>query len=269
MKLYISADIEGISGVVDPEHTRRDGREHDRARIYMTDEINACITGAIESGVSEIVVNDSHGTMRNLLLERLHPEAQLISGAPKKLAMVEGIDQGFDAAIFLGYHTMMGTNGVLNHTFHGGVIGDIRINEKSYGEFGLNAAVAGFYNVPVAMVSGCNLLAEEATQLIPDIQTAIVKQTINRVTALNLSTQKSQDLIKSKTMLALKNKSAIKPFTIESPFIVEVSFLNTGLADAAEILPIVSRINPNTIQFKCSNIIEAYRYIRSLIMMVG
>jgi D-amino peptidase len=269
LKLYISADIEGISGVVHQEHTGRDGREHDRARMYMTDEINACITGALEAGISEVVVNDSHGTMRNVLLERLHSEAELISGSPKKFAMVEGLNKDFDAAIFLGYHTRMGTYGILNHTFHGRAVQTIKINGKEYGEFGLNAAVAGYHEVPVVMVSGCNLLAEEATGLIPSIHTAIVKQTINRTTARNLSVQKSQDRIQRETFNAIKNRDRIKPFVLSTPLQVELSFLHTGLADVAEILPTVKRIDPNTVTFTTTSILEAYRYIRSLIIMVS
>lgn len=105
VKLYISADIEGVAGVVHSEHTTRDGREHDRARMLMTEEVNACIRGAVAAGANEIVVNDSHGTMRNIIPELLHTEASLISGSPKKLAMVEGLDETFDAAVFIGYHT--------------------------------------------------------------------------------------------------------------------------------------------------------------------
>lgn len=269
MKLYISADIEGVSGVVHQEHTGRDGKEHDRARMYMTDEVNACITGAIKAGVLDIVVNDSHGTMRNILLERLHPEAQLISGSPKKYAMVENLDESYDAAIFIGYHTRMGTYGILNHTFHGGAIQTIKINGKEYGEFGLNAAVSGYYDVPVVMVSGCNLLAEEAKELIPTIHTAIVKHSINRTTALNLSIQKSHDLIQNEAYYAIKNKDSIKPFVLGESLEVELSFLHSGLADIAEILPTVNRKDPNTVTFTASNILEAYRYIRSLIAMVS
>ncbi|CAM3572064.1 M55 family metallopeptidase [Cytobacillus oceanisediminis] len=269
MRLYISADIEGISGVVHQEHTARDGREHDRARKYMTDEINACIEGALEAGVKEILVNDSHGTMRNVLLERLHSEAQLISGSPKKFAMMEGIDEHFDVAIFLGYHTRMGTYGVLNHTFHGGAVKNITINGTDYGEFGLNAAIAGRFRVPVIMVSGCSLVAEEAREFIPLIKTAIVKETINRTTARNLSIKKAHQVLREKTIQAIQDRENIQPFVIDSLLEVKVSFLHSGLADIAEILPAVTRSGPTSVDFTSESILEAYRYIRSLIMMVS
>ncbi|WP_245835836.1 M55 family metallopeptidase [Virgibacillus ndiopensis] len=251
------------------EHTARDGKEHEKARMYMTQEINACIEGALEVGASEIIVNDSHGTMRNVLLEHLNPYADLISGSPKKFAMVEGLNETFDAAIFIGYHTRMATNGILNHTFHGRIIQNIRINGNEYGEFGLNAGLAGYFGVPVVMVSGCDLLSKEATELIPAIETAIVKHTINRTAAQNKSIQRSHEIIKLKTMEGIKNTNRINPLIIEGPFEVEISFLHSGQADIAEILPIVKRNDPTSVTFNIETIPDVYRYIRSLIMMVG
>jgi len=267
IKIYISADIEGVSGVVHKEHTARDGKEHDRARMLMTDEINSAIQGAINGGASEIIVNDSHGTMRNIYQEQLSPEAKLILGSPKQLQMMEGIDETYDAALFVGYHTRMGQNGILNHTFNGRVIRSIKINDFEYGEFGLNSLIAGYYNVPVVFVSGCNLLAKEAIDLIPDIQTGIVKETINRMTALNEHPYNSKNIIKEKSETGVLKRNKIKPLSLDSPFTVSVEFLNTGLADAAEILPIVKREDPLTVTFSSSNIVDSYRIIRSLIMM--
>lgn len=267
MKVFISADIEGVSGVVHKEHTARDGKEHDRARILMTNEVNSAIQGTINGGADEIVVNDSHGTMRNIYQDQLSPEAKLILGSPKQLQMMEGIDNTFDAALFVGYHTRMGHNGILNHTFNGRVIKSIKINDIEYGEFGLNALIAGYYNVPVVFVSGCNLLAEEATSFISNIQTGIVKETINRMTSLNEHPEKSQEIIKEKSKIGVLQKEKIKPLSINSFFTVSVEFLNTGLADAAAILPYVNRENSLTVTFTSTDIISSYRTIRSLIMM--
>ncbi|MGE8206854.1 M55 family metallopeptidase [Heyndrickxia sp. NPDC080065] len=269
MKLYISADIEGVAGVVHGEHTARDGREHDRARLLMTEEVNACIRGALSVGVSEIVVNDSHGTMRNLLPELLHPEAELISGSPKKLAMVEGLDETFDAAIFLGYHTKKGDFGLLNHTFNGKVVRSIVVNGKEYGEFGLNALVAGHFGIPVICVSGCDRLALEARELIPMINTAVVKQTINQFTAKSVHPKKAQEMIESETQKSWKNRENIVPCSIEGPVSVEMTFNTTGYAENAAILPVVEQIDPSTVSFKANNIIEGYRFIRSLIMIAS
>lgn len=269
MKVFISADIEGVSGVVHGEHTMREGREHDYARMLMTKEVNACVLGALEAGAARIVVNDSHGTMRNIYHEQLHTKAELILGTPKKLAMMEGISADFDAALFVGYHTKMGSEGILNHTFNGRVIRSIELNGVELGEFGLNALVAGHFNVPVVFVSGCNLVATEAKSLVPSIHQAIVKQTINRTTALNMHPVLARELIKESTEKALLACSEISPYRIEPPYIVKMTFLNTGQAAAVEILPYVKKLGPLEISFVCTDILECYQLIRSSIMIAG
>lgn len=269
MKVFISADIEGVAGVVHREHTARDGREHDRARLLMTKEVNACVDGALEAGASVVVVNDSHGTMRNLIPEEMHPEAEYITGSPKVLAMMQGIDDSFDAAIFLGYHGRMGNPGILSHTFHGGVIRNIRVNGMDLGETGLNALIAGQFGVPVALVTGCQVTAEEATEFLPHVETAIVKQSINRQTARNLSPDKARALIKEKTIFALSTVKEMEPKVLAGPYSVEVTYLHSGLADAAGILPIVESIDSTTHRFVTEDFITAFRYIRSLIAIAG
>ncbi|UCZ51438.1 M55 family metallopeptidase [Bacillus shivajii] len=269
MKVFISADMEGVAGVVHQEHTARDGREHDRARELMTKEVNAAVEGALEAGASEILVNDSHGTMRNIIPELLHSEAEYIIGSPKMLAMMEGIDESFDAVILLGHHARMGQPGILNHSYSGRVVRNIRINGTDYGEIGMNALIAGNFHVPTVLVTGCQHAANEASELIPSIETAIVKETVNRVTARNLTPEKSQARIKQKVISALEKRSEIKPFNIEGPYNVELSYLHSGFADTAEVLPIVERINGDTHRFQSDDYITAFRYIRSLISLAS
>lgn len=269
MKVFISADIEGVSGVVHGEHTARDGKEHDYARVLLSEEVNACISGVLAAGAKEVVVNDAHGTMRNIYHERLHPKAELILGSPKKLAMMEGIDETFDAAFFLGYHTKMGSNGILNHTFHGGVVRAVVVNGVEVGEFGLNALVAGAKEVPVVFTSGCDLLIEEAKALIPSIHPALVKRTINRTVAQNLHPVKARERIEQVAQEALQQGSNISPFTMQGPFTFELKFLTTGLADAAEIMPSVERKDSLTVSFQTEDVVVGYQLIRSLIMMAS
>src|SRR5690625_5012441 len=157
MRVFISVDIEGVAGVTHRDQTGKDGPDYEQARVLMTNEANAAIKGAVQAGADEIVVNDSHGSMRNICIEMLSEEARLISGSPKRLAMMEGITQDFDAAIFIGYHAKSGSQGILNHTYSGKAIGQVKVNDVEYGEFGLNALIAGEYNVPVVFVSGCDL----------------------------------------------------------------------------------------------------------------
>lgn len=269
MKVFISADIEGVSGVVHGEHTTRNGREHDYARMLMSEEVNACVLGALEAGAEQVVVNDSHGTMRNIYHEKIHPKAELILGSPKKLAMMEGISSDFDAVLCLGYHTKMGSEGTLNHTFHGGVVGSIEVNGRELGEFGLNALVAGHFNIPVVFVSGCNFTGREAQDCVPGIHQAIVKQTINRTVAQNLHPIRARELIQEVTKNALTDYGQIRPFTMKAPYHVKIRFLHSGFADAVEIMPFVERVYPLTVSFTNGDVLESYRLIRSCIMIAG
>lgn len=269
MKVFISADMEGVAGVVHQEHTARDGREHDRARKLMTEEVNAAIRGALEAGATEILVNDSHGTMRNLIPELLHSEAEYIIGSPKMLSMMQGIDGSFDAVILLGHHARMGQSGILNHSFSGKVVRNIKINGVDYGEIGINAAIAGSFDVPTVLVTGCQFACAEAEDLIPSIETAVVKQTVNRVSSRNMTPEKSQALIKEKVISALEKRNQIKPFKINGPYTVVLAYIHSGFADAAEVLPIVEKIDGETHRFESDDFITAFRYIRSLISLAS
>ncbi|RXI96182.1 peptidase M55 [Anaerobacillus alkaliphilus] len=269
MKVFISADMEGVAGIVHQEQTGRDGMEHDRARRLMTAEVNAAVEGALEAGATEILINDSHGTMRNLIPELLHSEAEYIIGSPKMLSMMEGIDDSFDAVILLGHHSRMGQSGILNHSFSGKVVTNIKINGVDYGEIGINAAIAGTFNVPTVLVTGCQYAGAEAEELVPSIETAIVKQTRNRVAAKNLAPAKSQALIKQKVISALEKRKSIEPFKINGPYTVELTYIHSGFADAAEVLPIVEKVNGETHRFQADDFITAFRYIRSLISLAS
>ena len=143
MRVYISVDMEGIAGVVHWADTKLEGVEYERARRWMTGEANAAIEGALAAGATEVVVNDSHGHMRNLLVEELHTEAWLVRGSPKPYCMLEGLEPGFDAVFLVGYHALAGTGGgVLNHSFSGSAIAAMRLNGLLVGEVGFNAALA-------------------------------------------------------------------------------------------------------------------------------
>src|SRR6266571_4292408 len=158
MRVYISVDMEGVAGVVHESQTDPTNpacaAEYARFRRLMTAEANAAIEGALAAGATKLVVNDSHWFMRNLLAEELHQAAELLSGDPKPQSMVEGIDGGFDAAVFIGYHARAGTrHAILDHTY-ADRIHDVRLNGRPVGELGINAAFAGVAGVPVALVSG-------------------------------------------------------------------------------------------------------------------
>lgn len=270
MRVYISVDMEGVAGVVHRDQTGREGKDYEQARKLMTNEANAAIQGALEAGARDIVVNDSHGTMRNIDPELLRKEAKLISGSPKRLGMMEGIDSRFQAAIFIGYHTRSGSEGILNHTYNGRVVSKVKINNQEFGEFGINALIAGEYGVPAVFVSGCNLLVEEAKKHIQNIHSAQVKHTINRVTTESLHPDMACELIKNGVIQALQHNEIVKPYKLTNRnYDFELYFTNTLLADVAETLPLVQRKDPLCISYRVDNIIEGYLILRSLIMMAN
>jgi len=270
MKVFISADMEGVAGVVDKEHTLRDGKEHERARKLMTQEVNAAIEGALEAGAKQILVNDSHGTMRNIIPEDLNENAELITGSPKPLSMMQGIDSTFNAAFFVGYHAMRGTyHGILEHTYHSGVVSDVFFNGKRCGETGINAAVAGCFKVPVALVTGDKAVTDEARLLLGKVETVKVKEGVGRSAAKCLSPIKARSLIKAGAKNALSKVKSFKPLILNSPINLEAVFVNVGMADTAEMIPGVKRKDGRTVSFIASDVLEAYKALNAMIALAG
>ncbi|RBP07877.1 M55 family metallopeptidase [Rossellomorea aquimaris] len=259
MNVYMSVDMEGITGLVD--HTHVDSRKHnyERGRVLMTEEANAVIFAAFESGCTEVLVNDSHSQMNNLLIEKLHPETKLISGGVKPYSMVQGLDATFDGAFFVGYHARASTKGVMSHSMIFGVR-NMFINDVAVGELGFNAYVAGFYGVPVLMVAGDDQAALEAEALIPNVTTAVVKETISRSVAKSLTPQKSAQLLKEKTEVAIHNKEIVKPLTPPDHPTLRIEFANYGQAEWASLMPGTElEAGTTTVRFKAKDILEAYR----------
>jgi D-amino peptidase len=267
MRVYISVDMEGISGVVhedqtDPIEPRHAG-EYNRFRRLMTNEANAAITGALDAGATSVLVNDSHWLMRNLLAEELHPAAELLSGGPKLLSMIEGIDAGFDAAMFIGYHARAGTaRAIIDHTYTSRVY-EVRINGQPVGELALNAAIAGLHGVPVALVSGDQAIASEARLLLGDqVETVVVKQSVGRFAARSLAPIVACQRIRTGAAAALRKKHI--PFTFDSPIEVEVDFVESHMADMAELVPGSQRVGGRTVRYGDSDYLEVFRAWRAM-----
>jgi D-amino peptidase len=265
MRIYISVDMEGIAGVVHEDQTNpvdpRCAAEYARFRKLMTGEANAAVEGALAAGATQIVVNDSHWDMRNLLPEELHEAAQLLSGGPKRLSMLEGIEAGFEAALFIGYHARAGTpRAILDHTIMD-AIRDVRLNGRSMGELGLNAALAGAYGVPVALVSGDRATAEEARALLGEVQTVIVKEAVSRHAARSVAPAVARRLIREGVAAALSRPHArlIPP----SPSSIEVDFTFSYQADNAELVPGSSRLGPVTVGYTHADFCELFRAWRA------
>jgi D-amino peptidase len=272
MRVYISVDMEGVAGVAhedqtDPIEPRHAG-EYNRFRRLMTNEANAAIAGAYDASAKSVLVNDSHWLMRNLLAEDLDPRAELLSGGPKRLSMVEGIDGGFDAAMFIGYHARAGTrNATIDHTYTSRVY-EARLNGQAVGELALNAAMAGVHAVPVALVSGDQALAAEARALLGDgIETVIVKQAVGRFAARSLSPSVACERIRTGAAAALRRKHSL--LKIDPPIRLEVDFALTQMADRAELVPGSSRTAGRTVAYAGDDYREVFRAWRAMYNLAG
>jgi len=269
LKVFISVDMEGIAGIVHSEQTSSSGKDYNIARRWMTQEVNAAILGALEAGATEIVVNDSHGSMRNVIPSELNPKAYLVTGSPKPMSMMQGIDQTFDAVIFIGYHAHAGTeDGVLDHTYSGGSVYSIKINGLEMGEGEINAAIAGWYKVPVVLITGDRIVCEQVKKNLGDeLEVAVVKEGVGRYAAKSVTPEKAQELIKKKTKIALEKIERIKPFILKPPFHFEVNFLRSYMVDNAELIPQVERKGARTVVFTSDNFVEGFKLMRALIYL--
>jgi D-amino peptidase len=264
MKIYISADIEGVAGVVNPQQGSMGNSEYERARRLMTQETNAAIEGAFAGGATEVLVNDAHGDMRNLLPDELDPRAELISGKPKPLSMFEGLNTNHAGVICLGYHARAREAGVLAHTTNGFAFGRIWLNDAELGEAGLYGAYAGSLGVPVIMLSGDSQLKSETEPLFPDARYAVVKHAISQRAARSISPERARLLIQSQTEDAVKHAPAIRPFTIEGPYYLKVELNTPALCDLASVIPSAMRLNAVTVAFSPKSVEHAVRWVTTL-----
>ena len=268
MKVFISCDIEGVSGVVSSAtQTSPEGKDYGRARELMTAEANAAIAGALKAGATEIVVNDSHGPMTNILIEKLDPAATLVTGAPKPLSMMQGIGPDFQAVMFVGYHSMMGTSGVLSHTISGASVANIWVNGIPVGETGINAGIAGYFGVPVVLVTGDDEVSKEARTLLPGVRTATVKWAVTRQSARCLPPAKARQLIEEEAEKALRDLASAKAWLPSSPVTFKIEFKDSGLAENAARMPHAEVLDPRTVSFTADDYLTAFKGLRAMIAL--
>ncbi len=267
-KVYISVDMEGISGVNGDDQTGPGGAEYGRARKLMAEDANAAIRGAFEGGATDVLVNDSHGGQRNLLPEDLDPRARLISHSFKRYGMMEGLDDTFDAVVFVGYHAKADApRGVFAHT-GSGVVRDLQVNGKSVGEGGMNAALAAWFGVPVVAVSGDDVAVEEVKASVPGIRTVMVKRAINgRAVELRPLVDARRD-IQAATRDGVKAATKTKPERLPS-YQVRMQFRNYYIPEVADAFAEMTLVAPDTVQFSRPTMPEAYRLIRVLYRFIN
>lgn len=262
LKIYISADMEGVAGAVTGEQLGPTGFEYERFRRFMTDEVNAAIGAAKRHGATEILVSDSHGNGQNLLIELLPPDVRVIRSWPRPLMMMEGIDASFDGAIFIGYHTATtNSKGVRAHTMSSANITGVRLNGVAVSEAGINAAIAGHFDVPIIMVSGDDAVVSETRKLLGDVEPAAVKDSISFHSASNLHPSAARRLIRRSTATAMDRIADFKPYKPEPPFQVDLSLKHYQPAELLAYLPNVERIDSHTVRFVGKDMIEVSRFL--------
>ncbi len=266
MRIYISADIEGITGVVHTSQSAWPGGDYERARKWMAEDVNAAVQGALEAGATSIVVNDAHGSMYNLIIDDLHPKVRLISGAPKPVAMLHRLEDGADLVFFVGYHARVGNRfGIINHTYSGAVVSELRLNGQAVGEIGLNAATAGELGIPVGLVTGDHETAREALDLLGDVETAVVKEGSGRYVGLCLHPTEARNLIQEAAKRAVERFDQFEPFVLEQPITLQLQFPRTPMADACELIPGVERLSGMTIAYQAESMVKAYKILQAFI----
>ena len=236
MRVFISVDMEGATGVCHRDHLMPGGQDYERARGWLTGDVNAAIEGALAGGATEVVVADGHGTMRNLILDELHEAARLVTGPAqarnRPLGQVTGIEDGtYDAAMLIGYHTRAGTpGGLLAHTWVGRLVHEIRLGDKPAGEALLNAAIFGAYNVPVVFASGADDFCREVqADLGDDLEVVATKQALGPSAVITLTPARAQGLIRAGAERGVG--TAREPYRIASPVVIELEYHHVDMRE--------------------------------------
>lgn len=252
MKLYVSCDMEGTAGVCswDQVDARRHTADYAIYRRFMTAEVRAAIDGARAAGARDVLVNDSHGPMRNLLWDELPQDVRAIFGNRKPFSMVQGLDASFAGVFFTGYHASIGTaDGTLCHTYTPSVVYDVRVNGERCSEATLNAALAGHHGVPVLLVTGDRTAVDEVTAQMPWVRGVVVKDSIGNYATDSLSPQAAQEAIRTQAELAVRDAALARPFVFEPPIALEIDVARVEQADFIELIPGFARSAARGVRF--------------------
>ena len=263
LRIYISADMEGVVGAVTGEQLGPGGFEYQRFRQFMTNEVNAAIDAARAAGATEFLISDSHGNGQNLLIEQLPDDVMVVRSWPRPLGMMEGIDDSFDGVIFIGYHaSTANTRGVRAHTMSSASITGLRLNGIEMTEGSMNAAIAGHFGVPVILVTGDDAAVAENQVIIGDIEGAIVKWANGFHSATTMTPEAAYEEIRTRTASAISRIGDFAPYVLETPIELELSLKNYMPIETLSYLPNVEKVNSHTIRFVGQDMIEISKFLR-------
>lgn len=262
IKIYISADMEGLAGAVTGEQLGPSGFEYQRFREFMTAEVNAAIDAARAAGATEILVSDSHGNGQSLLLEELPDDVMVVRSWPRPLGMMDGIDDSFDGVIFLGYHSgTSNTRGVRAHTMSSANVTELRLNGIAMSEAGLNAAIAGQFGVPVILVTGDDVAVAETQVIVGNVEGAVVKWARGFHSARTLTPQAAQEVIRTRVASAISRIDEFEPYVLEPPIEVELSLKHYQPVELLGYLPDIERITSHTIRYEAEDMEAVSRFL--------
>jgi D-amino peptidase len=267
MKVLISTDIEGVAGVFHHEQVRAGNPEYERARLLMTHEANAAIAGAFDGGATEVLVNDSHGSFRNMPPELLDARAQAVMGKPRYLSMMAGVDDGVDAVCMIGYHSRAQGRGILAHTINSFAFARVYFNGLELGEAGIYGALAGEYGVPVVMASGDDVFIEEHRPLFPHATFVQTKRATGQTSGISLSPAKACAAIRVGVAAALAQRGAARPYVLPGPIAVRIQTQSPALADLFCQWPALRRLDGDEVGFDAPTVEAAVRMVNSLSAM--
>jgi D-amino peptidase len=273
MRIYISADMEGIAGITSRElQLVPEGRQFADARLLLTEEVNAAVRGAFDAGASYVLVNDSHGHMNNIMPDKLDTRAELSQGYPKALYMMEGISGDFDAVFFVGYHAAIGTaEGIYNHSYNSKGVYNVRVNGKLMSESMLNGRVAGHFGVPVALVTGDLATIHQTQADAPGVHGAVVKWSYNRGAARSVAPERARQVIAKAAADAVRTVSAGGAHGMlmaeKTPVRWEIDWVYTVMADLACLVPGVRRTGDRSIAYESPDYLVGFKQFQAVTML--
>jgi D-amino peptidase len=267
VRVFVSADLEGVAGIARDEQTVPGSALHAASCHLLTQEVNAAVQGALDAGVQEVVVSDGHWNCTNLLPEELHPRAELVSGYPRRLNMAAGLGPGFDAAFMVGYHAAAGTqDAVLDHTYADPrAVLEVRLGGRPQSEGSLTGYLCGQFDCPVALFTGDAAAVAQMHRFVLEVEGVVVKEGLGRQAARSLHPQAARERIRAGAQRAIERLSNVPPMRLDGRAELEVDLGTTEMADSVERVPGIVRLGARRVGYASDDYVALYRLFLALV----